>query len=186
VPLVLSRGQNRSRSVRLGNDFLDAHDGNVQLGEGRRQAGVAFVFGHGNGAGVGYDEVGTRHADFGGGVLVAQQVAGRKHQGLGVVGAFGAQVLDEDVVDVGFAQVHGRRHDVVGALPVQLHDELAQVGFDRLHAVLLQVLVEVDFLGGHALGLHHSAGVAGFHQLADFSQGLGRVACPESRARRAP
>ncbi len=51
--------------------------------------------------------------------------------------------------------------------------------------LLCEVLVEVDFLGGHALGLHHRAGLAALRDLANFGQGLGRIAGPDNLAARA-
>ena len=52
---------------------------------------------------------------------------------------------------------------MVGRLLSQLHDVLAQVGLDDLESSLFERAVEVDFLGGHRLGLHHGlrAGLPG-------------------------
>ena len=50
--------------------------------------------------------------------------------------------------------VQRRRDDVVRPLVGELHDVLAQIGLHRLQPVMLQPLVEVDFLGGHRLRFH--------------------------------
>ena len=72
-------------------------------------------------------------------------------------------------------EVHGREDDVVGRLPPQLHDELAEVGLHDLHARRLDRLAEADLLRGHGLRLHDRAHVPVAEDLQDRLAGLAAV-----------
>ena len=50
---------------------------------------------------------------------------------------------------------------------------LAKVGFDRLQAVLFQVIVKLDLLGDHRLALGHDLRI---DRAADFNNGFARFA----------
>ena len=65
--------------------------------------------------------------------------------------------------------MHGREDDVVRRFLAELDDELAQVGLHHFEAVFLEGFVEVNFLGGHGLGLHHALGL---RVLDDASDGV--------------
>ena len=56
-------------------------------------------------------------------------------------------------LDLLLGEVHGRRDDVARRLVAELDDVFAEIGLDRLDAVLLEVLVEADLLGDHRLAL---------------------------------
>ncbi len=62
--------------------------------------------------------------------------------------------------DLAPVPVHDRLDDVARLVVVELHDELAEIGLDRLDAVAFEERAQLHLLGGHRLGLHHAPGVA--------------------------
>ena len=56
-------------------------------------------------------------------------------------------------LDLVLVQMHRRRDDVARHLAAELDDVFAEVGLDRLDAVLRQMLVQADLLGDHRLAL---------------------------------
>ena len=60
----------------------------------------------------------------------------------------------EEPRDIVPALVDDRHHDVRGMVVVELHDVLAQVGFEHLDAGARQAGVELDLLADHRLALH--------------------------------
>ena len=63
--------------------------------------------------------------------------------------------------------VQRRRDDVIRLFAGELDDVLAQIGFDRFDAVVFQMLVEMDFFGGHRLRFHDQLDAAIVRQIAD-------------------
>ena len=98
-------------------------------------------------------------------------------------------LLAENLGNLLLGHVDGGHHHVRGRLAGKLDDPLAQIGLVHLNAGLFQVLVEMDFLRGHGLGLDdalyaaflrqvqnvvlHGLRVAGAENLG--AAGLGRV-----------
>ena len=124
--------------------------------------------------------------------LVAQELApqvlpGGHRQPARLVGEIGRGVGhlgQEDVAHLGPVAVDGRHQDVRGLVVAQLHDQLGQVGLHRGDAVVLQVLVEPDLLGGHRLDLDHLVHALRADQIGDDPVGLLRVGWPSARRRR--
>ena len=59
-----------------------------------------------------------------------------------------------------------------GGVVVELDDELAEVAFEAFDALLDEEAVEVDFLGGHRLGLGQAGGAVGAQDVEDGGLGL--------------
>ena len=71
------------------------------------------------------------------------------------------------------------RDDVDRPLPGQLHDVLAQIGFDRADAGRLKHVVQLHFLADHRLRLDHALDVVLFGDIEHVLVGLGRVFGPK-------
>jgi hypothetical protein len=69
-------------------------------------------------------------------------------------------------------EVDGRRDDVARMLAAKLDDVFAEIGLDRLDAVLLEELVQPDLLRDHRLALGHGAGA---RCAADVEDDVARV-----------
>src|SRR3954468_13410143 len=84
----------------------------------------------------------------------------------------------EQVRDLVLGHVDRRADQVARPLVGELDDVLAEVGLDRLDAVSLEVGVEADLLGDHALALGDRAGTRRAAQVEHDGAGLGGVAGP--------
>ena len=76
-----------------------------------------------------------------------------------------------------------RRHEEVrGPLARQLHDQLGQVGLQRVDPGRLERLVQPDLVRRERLDLHDLVDAFGAHDLRHDGVGLGRVPCPVNDA----
>ena len=99
-------------------------------------------------------------ADVGREVLAAQVLARAAGDDLGLVVVGAEAVSLEGARHLAPVAVDDRLDDVGRLVVVELHDELAEIGLDRLDAVPLEKGAQLDLLGGHALGLDHALGAA--------------------------
>ena len=165
---VLAGGGARQQPQQAGgvlqgrHHFFDAGQHDMDARQGLGQVAVALVGDDHRTAGFRDQEVGAGDPDIGGQELLPQ-LGARFGQD---VAAFVEHAVDRQV-GMGFAelvlpvlavQVERRGDDVAGQLVAQLDDVFAEVGFHRRDAVALQMLVDADFLGDHALPLGHRAG----------------------------
>ena len=89
--------------------------------------------------------------------------------------AIDTQLVGEDIRHVVAGHVQCRGDDVIRLHAGKLDDVLAQIGFHGLQIMVLQTLVQVQFLGGHRLGLHNQLRAALFGQVQDEVRHLGPV-----------
>ncbi len=82
-------------------------------------------------------------------------------------------------LDLVLGEMDGRRDDVARRLVANLDDVFAEIGLDRLDAVLLEVVVERDLLRDHRLALGDGPGADPLadveHDVARLRRGLGVV-----------
>ena len=154
----------------VGNELLDTHRDDVQLGDGGRHIGVALVGTDDDITRGSYAKVGARHAGIGLHELLAQMHTGDVGEERGVVLIGGGTTdstialdnlvvvgnqLAEGVADVLAVNVEGGHDDVARCQFHHLQDALAEVGLYDVDAFSLEVLVQVALLGEHTLALHH-------------------------------
>ena len=132
------------------DDLLDAGDRNVHTRCRRAQAAVALVLDQAQGAGLGDREIHTGNTGIGGGELFAQDQARTLGQLVDVVGVrdLGVEPMKQ-LGHLAAVLVDRRGDDVRRGLLGQLDDELTQVGFDHLDAVVLEVVIELGLFGDH-------------------------------------
>ena len=135
--------------------LLDAGQHDVHLGQRVGEIGIAFVGDQHRRTRLGHQEVGTGQADVGIEEFLAQHMARLGHQVVALREASSEaerpMMLEEGVGHLVFGQMHRRRDDVAGRLVAQLDDVLAEIGFDRRDADLLEMIVERDLLRHHRL-----------------------------------
>ncbi len=68
-----------------------------------------------------------------------------------------AKFFLEQIPDLAARQVHRGENDVIRRLVPELHDEFAEVAFDDGETLLLQRVVQMNFLARHRLGLDDAA-----------------------------
>ena len=129
----------------------------MDLGQDLRQVAVALVGDDDRRPGLGDEEVGAGDADIGREIFLPQHGAGFLDEGgdFGQV-AVGIEMgvgLAEIGLDLIACQVHGGRDDVARPLVPDLDQVFAEIGLDRLDAVRLEVVVEVDLFRDHRLAL---------------------------------
>ena len=150
-----------------GHELFDAHDGHVDAGKGRHQAGVALVGDDDEAAGFRHGDVGARDPHVRLQELGAELGAGELHQLGDVRGLTRLHLLAEDLGDLLLGHVDGWHHHVRRRLVGELDDPLAQVRLVHLDAGLLEGLVQVDLLGGHGLRLHDALHALGLGKVED-------------------
>jgi len=163
------------RIMQARRELVEAGQGNVDPGQGGGQPGIALVGDDADGARGGDGEVGPGNAHVGLAVPGPKLPAGHLDELLDVhvLGFFGD--LGEEIGHLVPGEVDGR-HDHVGrALVAQLDDPFAQIRLGHLKAFGLQMMIEMDFLGGHGLGLDHGPDVVVLGDLRDNLAGLGGV-----------
>ena len=145
------------------HQLLQARHHDMRLGEALRQIAVALIGDDDGRAGLGDAEIGAGDADLGGEESFPQHGARFRHQGRGFPQrARRVEVLmrlAEAVGDLLLHEMHGRHDDVARTLLADLDDVFAEIGLDRRHAVLLEIVVEGDLLADHGLALGHRLGV---------------------------
>ena len=110
---------------------------------------------------------------------VAKERARRRRQLAGIVGeTFEPEPLPEEVADLGPVLVDRGHEQVRGPLPRQLHDQLGQVGLERVNADRLERVVQPDLVGRERLHLHDLVHAFGAHDLRHDRVGLGSVPRP--------
>ncbi len=169
------RGQDRNDVGELGHQLLDADDGDVNLGQRRDQARIAFVGDDDEAAGFGDGDVGAGDAHLGVEELGAQLAARELHQ-LGDVGRLALfDLVAEDVGDFFLGHVDGGHDHVRRRLSGQLNDPLAQVGFADFDAGFFQMRVEVNFLRRHRLRFDDVLTPFCLRQIEDVVADLGGI-----------
>ena len=128
----------------------------MQPGKRHAEVGVAFVGADDNTARFGDGEVHARDARLRGDELVAQ-VPPRRLGQIVRVGRplFRPQAFVKQLADFFLLDVDGRQHDVARRLVAKLHDPFAQIRVNDFDAVLLEIRIQVAFLGEHRLALDH-------------------------------
>ena len=120
------------------------------------EAGVAFVGHEDDAPAFGGEEVGAGDAGLGAEVFFPEEGAGLAGEGFGVVAGLavgGDAFFPEGGGDLAAVLVDDGLDDVGGGVAVELDDEFAEVAFEAFDAVFFEEGIEVDFLGGHGLGL---------------------------------
>ena len=147
------------------HDLLDADQRNVDLGRCQAKTRIALVGHEHEASGVGGDEVGPGDPRPCFEVFAAHEFAGAARDGFRIVIVVPQPLALETAGDVAAGFVDDGTNDMTRMVAVDLHDVFAQVALDGLDTVVSQVVVQMDFLGDHALRLHHF-GDAG--RLQDF------------------
>ena len=105
--------------------------------------------------------------------FAAEENAGAAGDGFRIVVVIGGDALaQEGAGDFAAVLVDDRLDDVGRDVVVELDDELAEVGLEALDAVFDEERIEVDFLGGHRLGLGQAGDAVA---LEDGEDGLAGV-----------
>ena len=163
----------------VGNHLLKPHDGDVQVGERGAQVGVALVRADGQRPGRGHGEVDARHRDIGLEELRPQGVPRRMRQvGRIAVARFGAHLALEERPNLLAPHADGRQHDVARGHVQQLHDPLAEVALDRLHAPFLEIGRQPALLREHRLALDEAVSAVLADELPDDLVHRGAVRRP--------
>ena len=84
----------------------------------------------------------------------------------------------EEVADLGAVAVDRRHEDVRRPVPVELQDQLGEVGLERVDSLLGERLVELDLVGRERLDLHDLVDAVCPCDLGDDGVRLGGVTCP--------
>ncbi len=153
--------------------FLDAGDGDVNVGHRGAHAAVALVLDQAQGTGFGDREVYTGHADLGGHEFLAQDSATDTDQFVDRVGVTGARhLVGEQAGDLLLGLVDRRHDDVRGLLAVELDDVLAHVALQRFDAGVGHGMVELDLLADHRFALDHQLRRVALRNADDDGAGL--------------
>ncbi len=102
----------------------------------------------------------------------AQEIARAAGDRRGVVVVVAEALALEAPRDVAPVLVEDRLYDVARVIVVDLDDVFAEVGLDGGDAVGLEVVVEVDLLGDHALRLHDLLRAGGLENLERRAAGI--------------
>src|SRR5919108_251963 len=94
-------------------------------------------------------------------------------------------MLAESLFDLALGDVQRRADDVARHLVAELDDVFAEIGLDRLDAVLLEEIVDADLLADHGLALGDRLGAGLAAEAQDgLARGLGVAAPMDLAARR--
>src|SRR5206468_11509758 len=118
---------------------------------------------------IGYGAVGTAHRHLSREELLAQVAPCSSGQLMRIVGEFlplGDRATEE-VADLAAILVDSRNEDMGGRLSGQLYDQFGKVGLNGPNTRICQCLVEVDFVGGERLDLHHTFRTRSLHNLGN-------------------
>ena len=177
---VLTDGRTRQQAVQrrnvrqLGHDFFNAGNRDMHGRHGGAQAAVALVFDQAQRSRFGDGEIDAAQADICRAVYVAQGLAGEAGQSVYVVGQRCAEVLVEQFADLFFGFMNRGHHDVGGFFTRHLNDEFAQIAFYRFHAVVGQIMVQLDFLADHGFAFDHQFAVVRADDAVNDFAGFGR------------
>ena len=159
--------------------LLDAHDGDQDAGKGRAHAPVALRLDDRDGAGLGDREVRARDGDLRAQEALAQvHASGLRERGRLVREAGHAERAAEEIADLRAVLVDRGDDDVRGSVPGELHDQLGEIGLERLHACATERLVEPDLVGRHRLDLDDLLDALREHEPGHDLGRLRRVARP--------
>ncbi len=155
------QAQDGCRILEGRHHLLQAGDDDMGIRQSLGQIAIAFIGDDDGRSGLGDEKIGAGDADIGGeefrpehGARFVAQLARLGDAALGIEGGV-ARLEGRGHVLLG--QVHGRGDDMARRLAPELDDVFAEVGLDRLDAVRLQMLVELDLFGDHRLALGHAA-----------------------------
>ncbi len=172
---TLGQGGEDGRDVlKVLDQFFQPDNRDVDARQGGDQAGIAFVGDDDDAAGVGDGDVCAGDAHVSVEKLGAQLAAGELDQ-LGDVGLLTLlDILAENLGNLLLGHMDGGHDHVRGALAGKLNDPLAQVGLVHFNAGLFQMLVEMNLLRGHGLGLDDALDAALLREAEDvILYGLG-------------
>ncbi len=151
------RGQHWFDLLEPLHQLLDPHYGDVHRRQRRHQPRVAFIGAQHQAAGFRHGDVGAGDSDLRLEKPLAELLPRHAHQPrdfrLQPLSSFAAEQSGHVVA----RQMDGRQHHVRRALPRQLHDPLAEVGFPHFDPCGFQRSIQVDLLGCHRLRLHQQA-----------------------------
>ena len=137
--------------------LLDRGEHDMHARERLRQVAVALVGDDDRRAGLGDEEIRAGDADVGGEKAVAQNGARLAEQRLVLLEIAVLRQMRvhaaEVRLDLFLGKVHRRHDDVRRQLVADLHQIFAEVGLDRRDTVLLEEIVDRDFLADHRLAL---------------------------------
>ena len=154
------------------NHFFDSGDGDVNARKAGAEAAIALVRGESDHAGIGDQKIRAGDAHFGGEKSLPQSAPGGGDKMLRVVALDAAELFLKKVGDFGAREVHRGRHEVIGRLVAQLHDQFAKVRLENLHALLFERVRQIDFLGDHRFRFHHGANTAPRGEVGDVLAGI--------------
>lgn len=161
------------------HDLLNPHHRHEHLGQGRAHPAVPLGLDDDDASGVGTREVGARDCHSCAEERIAKERARRRGQLGGVVGEpFDSEPFPEQVADLAPVLVDRRHEEVRRPLPCKLHDQLRQVGLQRVDARCLERLVQPDLVGRERLHLHDLVHAFGAHDLRHDCVGLGSIPRP--------
>ena len=136
----------------VGNQLVQAHQGDVNLGKCGHQSGVALIADNPQGTGLGHGKIGPADAHIGRQKGLAQFFAGHPDQGPDVIRLLlNPGDLTKEVGHLLAGQVNGRHHHMGRAFVPQLDDPLSQVRLHHLEPLSFQMQVEKGLLRGHGL-----------------------------------
>ena len=165
--------------VHSGDELVQAGYGHVHPGEGGNQARIALVAHDAQGAGLGQGEVGSGDTHVRVGKALPELATGHLDQVFDVIVLFPLGNLCEEAADLVPGEMDRGHDHVTGALPAELDDPLPEVRLHNLQADAFQMLVEVDLLGGHGLGLDHALAVVlrgdSLHKVVGLAGGAGQM-----------
>ena len=174
---VTGQDLDAAQSVGNGGDQLfEAGAHNVHAGQGGHESEVAFVGHSADDAGFGNGEVGAGDAHVGVDVFSAQFLTGDLDHLLNV---FTVLLLlgdlGEEISHLIAGQVDGGHDHVRRTFVAVLDDPFAEVGLDHAEAFSLKRRVEMDFFGGHGLGLDDGLAVGVLADAGDDAVGFSGI-----------
>ena len=150
-------GKHFETAIQIGqprHQLFNPHHHHVHPRQRRDHPGVALIGDETDRPVFDDAEVGAGDAHLGAEERVAQPQPRRRRQLPGLVRIRNVQLLLHHATDVLAGQVNDRGNDVRRPIVRQLHDVLAEIGFNHLHTGAFEGGVEMGLFRDHRLALH--------------------------------
>jgi hypothetical protein len=170
------KGEEGLKGVQVGNQFVDACDGDMEGRQAGSEDGVGFIFHDHSGAGLGDEEVGPRHTKVG-----AEEIRPKAPAcGFGEAPRIGFSLRDEAMLekkpsDFLAGPMNGRSGDMAGRLAEELDDALTEVGVDDFNAMLFQVRADSALFHCEGFGFDETLNSCFFAELQNDLPCLGGI-----------